>query len=389
MRPGLFVFLLLIASNVLAAKTPLIVGVWKAVDGKSIWLVRPDGTAYNSFRKNEGRWRLANKSGYDFIFSWQEGDGSPDHVKISRDKKTFEGFHPSKNTRWTQIRDSYPPPEKATKKKPAKPVKKPPTRQKKTKVRIPRHAVKYKGHYYMVFETTVPVTVAMSQCEKMGGHLARVSSPSEHRFVAQLIKNKSQEYYYVDGSDAAAEGVWKFSDGKPIRSIDWGPNDPNNWDNLEHWLIMSRDLGKLMDFHAGGRNLGFICEWDTANRGAKVKDVVEEREEPDFEEQEKEPPQPFSLDEEPQEEPLKPFSLDDDPVKEEADLPPPTDPEGILDRAGLYEGRRGVWYLNRANNFAARTYERLSKSSEIRSALRAVNGRLPTKAEMNTQPSRR
>ena len=90
------------------------------------------------------------------------------------------------------------------------------------------------------------------------------------------------------------------------------------------------------------------------------------------------------------EEPLgKPFSLDDDPVEEEADLPPPTDPEGILDRAGLYEGRRGVWYLKSANNFATRVYERLSKSSEIRSALRAVNGRLPNKAEMNNPPSRR
>ena len=89
------------------------------------------------------------------------------------------------------------------------------------------------------------------------------------------------------------------------------------------------------------------------------------------------------------EEPLKPFSLDDDPVEEEAKLPPPTDPEGILDRAGLYEGRRGVWYLKRANNFANRVYERLSKSSDIRSALRAVNGRLPTEAEMNNPPSRR
>jgi len=92
---------------------------------------------------------------------------------------------------------------------------------------------------------------------------------------------------------------------------------------------MSRDLGKLMDFHAGGRNLGFICEWDTTNRGARVEDVVEEREEPEEE------PEPFSLDDEPEEEPLKPFSLEDDPVEEEANLPPPTDPEGILDRAGL------------------------------------------------------
>ena len=381
MRPGLFVFLLLIASNVMAAKTPLFVGAWR--NENDVWIVRPNGTAYStSYGGEECKWKAANKTGYEFLIQRPNGDIA--QVRINKDKKNLSGFFPP-DARWQMVRDSYPPPEKATKKKPAK---KQPARQNKTKVRIPRDAVKYKGHYYMAFETTVPVTVAMAQCEKMGGHLARVSSPSEHRFVAQLIKNKSHEYYYVDGSDSVAEGVWKFSDGKPIRSIDWGPNDPNNWDNLEHWLIMSRDLGKLMDFHAGGRNLGFICEWDTANRGSKVKDIVDEREEPQFEEPEEEP-EPFSFDDEPQEEPLEPFSLDDDPVEEQATGPPPTDPEGILDRAGLYEGRRGVWYLKRANNFATRVYERLSKSSEIRSALRAVNGRLPTKAEMNNPPSRR
>jgi len=197
MRPGLFVFLLLIASNVMAAKTPLIVGVWKHPEG-GVVIARPDGTLHTSIWKGaegKGRWSAADKKGYDYIFRWQTKTKNVDQIKVSRDGKSYAGFNNQFNTviRWQMVRDSYPPPEKATKKKPAKPVKKQPARQNKTKVRIPRDAVKYKGHYYMAFETTVPVTVAMAQCDKMGGHLARVSSLSEHRFVAQLIKNKSHE----------------------------------------------------------------------------------------------------------------------------------------------------------------------------------------------------
>ncbi len=45
-----------VASNVMTAKTPLIVGVWK--DGASVWIVRPDGTAFNNaHRVVEGRWK--------------------------------------------------------------------------------------------------------------------------------------------------------------------------------------------------------------------------------------------------------------------------------------------------------------------------------------------
>ena len=77
---------------------------------------------------------------------------------------------------------------------------------------------------------------------------------------------------------------------------------------------------------------GFICEWDTANRGARVEDVVEEREEPQLEEPEEEA-EPSFASTLPQEQISAAFSLDDDPSWKKPTCQPLTDPEGILDRA--------------------------------------------------------
>ena len=86
------------------------------------------------------------------------------------------------------------------------------------------------------------------------------------------------------------------------------------------------------------------------------------------------------------------------PTKPERTKPKPEEPikklspkhaKRVLDDANLWEGKPGVWFLKRANNFSGRTYERLSQSNRIRSALASVNGRLPTPDEINNPPSRR
>ena len=389
MRPGLFVFLLLITSNVMAAKTQLIVGVWKSVD--MVWIFRPDGTALRLMpngsenKISQGIWTKNSKKSNEFIVKWKDSWNSINGLRVSKSKEQLSAYD-AKGSGWNAefLRDSYPPIEREVKKKP---VKKHPARQKKTKVRIPRDAVKYKGHYYKVFDIQGPQSVATEKAESLGGHLVRIKSPSQQQFISQLATRGQLMKYWIDGSDALNEGIWLSSDGEQMRFIAWEKNsqEPSNHHGWEHHIAIQRVANwQWNDLASGDREPGFICEWDTVNRGAKVEDAVEEQHEP-----EEEKLQPFSLDDEQEEEPLKPFSFDDDPVEEEADLPPPTDPEGILDRAGLYEGRRGVWYLKRANNFATRVYERLSSSSEIRSAIRAVNGRLPTEAEMNNPPSRR
>ena len=220
--------------------------------------------------------------------------------------------------------------------------------------KIPADAVKYKGNYYKVYDEPLQYSAAQKRCEIMGGHLVKIESADEQQLVANITKNRPREYYYVDGSDELEEGVWKYSDGKTISFIDWAPGEPNNWRGIEHWLVISPSHRKLFDYFASGP--GFICEWEGGGSAPETPTKPERTK-----------PKP--------EEPIKKLS--------------PKHAKRVLDDANLWEGKPGVWFLKRANNFSGRTYERLSQSNRIRSALASVNGRLPTPDEMNTPPARR
>ena len=63
--------------------------------------------------------------------------------------------------------------------------------------------------------------------------------------------------------------------------------------------------------------------------------------------------------------------------------------EKILDDAGLYEGRPGVWFFPQSSRLVVRQYGRLAKTPKIQSALKRLNARLPNSAEMSNPPPRR
>ena len=58
----------------------------------------------------------------------------------------------------------------------------------------------------------------------------------------------------------------------------------------------------------------------------------------------------------------------------------------VLNQAGLYEAKPGVWYLKQVNNFSPRVYNRLSTDGDVRSALRTLGGELPPRNEWGTRP---
>ena len=132
---------------------------------------------------------------------------------------------------------------------------------KKSKARIPRNAVKYKGHHYKLFDIQGPHGVAMKKAESMGGHLVRIQGPDEQQVVAKLANSGRLSNYWIDGSDELSEGRWLFSDDKPMRTFFWGGR-PSNSNGNEHHLEIRQDVGwKWNDIPSGAVN-GFICEWD-------------------------------------------------------------------------------------------------------------------------------
>ena len=108
MRLGLFIFLLLIGSNVMAAKTPLIVGVWKSLraDNQDAFIVRPDGTAFRVAAKLEGTWQAADKKSVrEFTIQWPDGKN---YVQIDQNNQILTAVADS-GYKLRMARDSYPP----------------------------------------------------------------------------------------------------------------------------------------------------------------------------------------------------------------------------------------------------------------------------------------
>ena len=128
-------------------------------------------------------------------------------------------------------------------------------------VRIPRDAVKWKGHHYKAFDVAVPWTVAVRRCEEMGGHLVWIQSASESNFVRELIQRERFRFHWIDGSDAEEEGDWRSHTGAQLRFTNWRSGEPNSVNKSEHWIVIGKS-GFWADVFAGLRDYGFICEWD-------------------------------------------------------------------------------------------------------------------------------
>ncbi len=60
--------------------------------------------------------------------------------------------------------------------------------------------------------------------------------------------------------------------------------------------------------------------------------------------------------------------------------------QSVLNQAGLYEAKPGVWYLKQVNNFSPRVYNRLSTDGDVRAALRTLGGQLPPREDWGRRP---
>jgi len=54
---------------------------------------------------------------------------------------------------------------------------------KKTEARIPKNAIKWRGHHYVVFHSRLSHTAARRFCERAGGHLVRIENTHEQTFI--------------------------------------------------------------------------------------------------------------------------------------------------------------------------------------------------------------
>lgn len=154
---------------------------------------------------------------------------------------------------------------------------------------IPSDALYFRGHYYYAYSDVMTWTNAKAACERVGGHLATITSAAEQAAVLDYLRGYSGcSGYWLGGTDAASEGDWRWITGETWSYENWDEEQPDNYyslDNIsptgehdEDYLGLAvndrnwANNGYWNDFsdnHAGSDTaLGYLCEWDYASAWA-------------------------------------------------------------------------------------------------------------------------
>jgi hypothetical protein len=126
------------------------------------------------------------------------------------------------------------------------------------KAKIPKTAIEFNGHHYAICTEQKTWHVARDYCESLGGHLARIESPEEMEFIANFCGNAKD--WYLDGTDEIEEGIWLFTNGKPVdqQVLNWyqgkGPRNGNSQHYLRFW---DREI-----IDSDNERKPFVVEWD-------------------------------------------------------------------------------------------------------------------------------
>jgi hypothetical protein len=91
----------------------------------------------------------------------------------------------------------------------------------------------------------------------LSGYLARVESSSENGTLAAM----SSVNTWIDGSDAAVEGTWKFSNGDSVSYTNWASGEPNNSGDQD--CIQFYDNGTWDDLSCSGTLTAYFTEYGT------------------------------------------------------------------------------------------------------------------------------
>ena len=129
---------------------------------------------------------------------------------------------------------------------------------------------------------------AKAWCERIGGHLACITSASEQTAIDSLITIGRQVYpksfYWIGGYKE--NGAWKWVTGEKFNYSHWGAGEPNNAgaEGPEDKILMSSsgywiDKEGTHESPSGDQwniseNGGFICEWEDAPAASTTQSLT-------------------------------------------------------------------------------------------------------------------
>ena len=123
---------------------------------------------------------------------------------------------------------------------------------------IPKEAVKYKGHHYLVFsDIGKSMEDAQQFCESMGGHLAEVGDDGKNERMYRLINDSGFDNEYFEKYGSA-----RLIPNEPVTYVKVNPessSEEEEYYGLYYWNY--KDLREDGTSTGTGGN-AFVCEWD-------------------------------------------------------------------------------------------------------------------------------
>ncbi len=136
----------------------------------------------------------------------------------------------------------------------------------------PTGVISFGGHrYQFVPDKTLTWTQAKAAAEKMGGHLATITSKEENDWIASTVIAKLERGLgsWIGGTNEGSLWKWRWITGEPFTFTAWGQSEPQNTANEPAILFSYSDSGTLTwaDIKDDAtttrdRRAGYLVEWD-------------------------------------------------------------------------------------------------------------------------------
>lgn len=143
------------------------------------------------------------------------------------------------------------------------------TKVKENDSKISEEKKEYK-HNYKLIQSNLNWEEAKKYCESLGGHLATITSKEEEDIVLDLLKESEIKVSWLGATDLNPNGKFEWINGEELTYTNWAPNEPNNDQGVEHYLVLYKVEGEWTwndgpmntNEYYKPENIGFVCEWE-------------------------------------------------------------------------------------------------------------------------------
>ena len=132
--------------------------------------------------------------------------------------------------------------------------------------KIPKDAIRSRGHYYKVFELNASVSwdQAREKCRAMGGDLGWLERDDDvqmlTKLLAPLVQRRGHAPIWV-GAMKNASGEWEWLDGTKVDDKFWSDinhsKSPADQNVMIRWISSFRTSGKSRE-----KVIGYLCRWE-------------------------------------------------------------------------------------------------------------------------------